>query len=78
MNTLVQSVGEDKDGLWLKTSSSITYFDHVILTTSAQDALNIIGNSASEEESEILSPFQTNSNVVVLHSDTGVRNSCAS
>jgi predicted NAD/FAD-binding protein len=64
-STPVQSLGEDKNGLWLKTPSGKNYFDHVILTTSAEDALAIIGNSASEEDFDILGSFKTNRNIVV-------------
>jgi predicted NAD/FAD-binding protein len=71
-STPVQSLGEDKNGMWLKTSSGKKYFDHVILTTSAEDALTIMSNSVSEEDSDILGCFKTDKNIVVLHSDMSV------
>ena len=71
-STPVRSVGEDKNGLWLKTQSGKDYFDHIILTTSAEDALAIIGSSAHKEELNILGSFKTNRNTVVLHSDISV------
>jgi predicted NAD/FAD-binding protein len=71
-STPVHSIGEDKNGLWLKTRSDKDYFDHIILTTSAEDALAILGNGASPEELNILGSLKTNKNIVVLHSDISV------
>lgn len=44
-------------------------FDHVILATHGDQALSILGSSATEEERLILSCFETSQNEVVLHSD---------
>ncbi|KAH7360353.1 hypothetical protein BKA65DRAFT_421353 [Rhexocercosporidium sp. MPI-PUGE-AT-0058] len=44
-------------------------FDHVILATHADQALSILGSSATEEEQSVLSCFKTSQNEVVLHSD---------
>jgi predicted NAD/FAD-binding protein len=71
-STPVHSVGEDKSGLWLKTPSGKDYFDHIILTTSAEDALAILGSRAGQEELSVLGSFKTNRNIVVLHSDISV------
>lgn len=71
-STLVHFVREDKSGLWLKTLSGKEYFDHIILTTSAKDALAILGSHAGQEELSILGSFKTNRNIVVLHSDISV------
>ena len=47
-------------------------FDHVILATHADQALEIIRNTASAEEREILSGFGFSANTAVLHSDLSV------
>lgn len=44
-------------------------FDHVILATHGDQALPILGSSATDEERCILSCFKTSQNEVVLHSD---------
>ncbi|KAI9892095.1 MAG: hypothetical protein M1814_001801 [Vezdaea aestivalis] len=44
-------------------------YDHVILATHGDQALNLIRGSATEEEVLILSAFKTNKNYAVLHSD---------
>lgn len=44
-------------------------FDHVILATHGDQALSILGTSATEEERSTLSCFETSQNEVVLHSD---------
>jgi uncharacterized protein len=71
-NTTVQSIGNDEDGLWLKTADGKMHFDNIIVATSAEQALKILGDSATKEENEILRSFETTSNVVVLHSDISV------
>ena len=44
-------------------------FDHVILATHGDQALEILQPVATKEEIDILSGFQTNRNIAVLHSD---------
>ncbi|KIW15632.1 hypothetical protein PV08_05680 [Exophiala spinifera] len=44
-------------------------FDHVILATHGDQALEIVKSGATQEEVGILSGFQTSRNVAVLHSD---------
>lgn len=44
-------------------------FDHVILATHGDQAMSIIRSSASVEEVEIMSQFQTSENIATLHSD---------
>ena len=68
----VYFVGEDKNRLWLETWSNKDYFDYIILITSIEDALAILGSSVSQEELSILSSFKTNKNIVVLYSDISV------
>lgn len=44
-------------------------YDHVILATHGDQAYDIIKQSATNEESSILSSFETSQNTAVLHSD---------
>lgn len=44
-------------------------YDHVIIAAHGDQALSIIGPTATEQEKSILSCFQTSQNEVVLHSD---------
>jgi predicted NAD/FAD-binding protein len=47
-------------------------FDHVILATHGDEALEVLQPVATKEEIDILSGFQTNRNIAVLHSDTSL------
>lgn len=71
LNNPVQRISNGKDGkvvLHLPNDKTDT-FDHVILATHADQALSILGPSATKEERSILSCFKTSKNEVVLHSD---------
>ena len=48
-------------------------FDHVILATHGDQAMEIMREVATSEEKAILSQFKTNTNVAVLHNDLSVR-----
>ncbi|KAG6039909.1 hypothetical protein E4U41_001816 [Claviceps citrina] len=67
----VTSLRNDESGrvvLQLENGKTDT-FDHVILATHGDQALSILGDSATQQEREILSCFQTSQNEAVLHSD---------
>ncbi|OTB05333.1 hypothetical protein M426DRAFT_21926 [Hypoxylon sp. CI-4A] len=71
MKTAVKHLTNDKDGkvrLHLENGKSEVY-DHVILATHGDQAYQLIKHSATAEEKEILSSFQTSENTCVLHSD---------
>ena len=71
LNTPVTSVSNEPDGrvrLHLRNGNS-EVFDHVILATHGDQAYSIIQESASQEEKDIMSKFQTSENVAILHSD---------
>lgn len=71
LKTPVRSLSNDEDGrIVLKFENGKTdTFDHVILATHGDQALSILGASATEKERDILSCFQTSQNEAVLHSD---------
>ncbi len=58
--------------LTTRDGNTVSY-DHVILATHGEQALNIIRPNATEEETNILDAFKTSKNTAVLHSDLSVR-----
>ena len=50
----------------------IEIFDHVILATHGDQAMEIIWETATSQEIEIMSGFKTSTNTAVLHSDLSV------
>ncbi|CZR57388.1 uncharacterized protein PAC_07277 [Phialocephala subalpina] len=71
LNSPVQRIENNASGrvvLYLEDGRTDT-FDHVILATHGDQALSILGSSATEEERSVLSCFKTSQNEVVLHSD---------
>ena len=48
-------------------------YDHVILATHGDQAMDIIRDVATPEETEIMSGFKTSKNTAILHSDLSVR-----
>ncbi|KAH7134737.1 hypothetical protein B0J13DRAFT_561114 [Dactylonectria estremocensis] len=71
LKTPVQRVSHESDGrvrVHLENGSSAVY-DHVILATHGDEALDIVQSSATEQERSILSCFQTSQNEAILHSD---------
>ncbi|PVH84876.1 FAD/NAD(P)-binding domain-containing protein [Cadophora sp. DSE1049] len=71
VNSPVQLVNNNANGrvnVHLR-DGGIDTFDHVILATHGDQALSILGSSATKEEKAVLSCFKTSRNEVVLHSD---------
>ena len=58
----------DKVGLYF-ADGNVEVFDHVILATHGDTATSIIRSSATKEEMDIMSKFQSSTNTAVLHSD---------
>ena len=76
LNSEVKSVTNTEDGrVILAVGSQRVEYDHVILATHGDQALNIVRPSATKDEIGILSNFKTSRNVAVLHSDLSVRKS---
>lgn len=70
LSTKVTTLTSTKNGsVVLTTGDEHQRFDHVILATHGDQALDILRPVASAEEVDILSGFQTSRNVAVLHSD---------
>ncbi|KAF3025767.1 hypothetical protein E8E14_014491 [Neopestalotiopsis sp. 37M] len=70
-NSPVKHITNDADGqprLHLENGKSEVY-DHIILATHGDQAYQIIGPSATNEEKLIMSAFKTSENTAVLHSD---------
>lgn len=64
---------QSNDHITLKgVDGSESTFDHVILATHGDQALQIIHPVATKEERDIMSGFKTSTNIAVLHSDLSV------
>ncbi|MCJ1362976.1 hypothetical protein MMC16_002082 [Acarospora aff. strigata] len=64
----LKSIQNGKVQLTTSDGETVSY-DHVILATHGEQALNIIRHNATEQEKDILSAFKTSKNIAVLHSD---------
>jgi len=73
-HTPVESLKSTETGKVELTTSNgqMVSYDHVILATHGNQALDIIRNNATEEEKDILNGFKTSKNTAVLHSDLSV------
>ena len=74
LNTGVQSLSilENKQLAIHRTDGKKDVFDHVILATHGDQAMEIIRDIATPQETEIMSGFKTSQNTAVLHSDRSV------
>lgn len=74
LNAMVTSTQSlDERGVSLRfADGSEEVFDHIILTTHGDQALDIISGSATQQEKDILSGFHFSENKAVLHSDQRV------
>lgn len=75
LNTPVKSVRTRTDGrvVLIQKDGTADVYDHVILATHGNHAMEIIRTTATAEEIEILSNFKTSTNTASLHSDLSVR-----
>jgi predicted NAD/FAD-binding protein len=66
----VTSLIPGKDGVvFLSSNDKTEVFDHVILATHGDQALEILGQATTRQEKDILDGFKTSRNVAILHSD---------
>lgn len=71
LNSTVTSLHNNKDGtvtIQLQNGQEES-FDHVILATHGDQAREIIRKSATKQELDIMSAFETSANTAVLHTD---------
>ena len=66
------SIRDDKRIILQRQDGHEDLFDHVILATHGDQAMDIIHNVASPLETEIMSGFKTSKNTAALHSDLSV------
>lgn len=80
LNTAVESLQtqENNQVLLIRSDRKEELYDHVILATHGDQALNMIRHTATPKEIAILSNFKTSTNTVSLHSDISVSPSCHS
>jgi uncharacterized protein len=71
LNTPVELLQRDDDGVRLVTDGRVERFDKVVIATHAPQALNLL-RDASTEERRILGAFRTQPNRAVLHTDASV------
>ena len=74
LSTGIKSLTFEKDGrIALHCQDrNVDMYDHVILATHGDQAMDIIQDVATMEESDIMSSFKTSENTAVLHSDISV------
>ncbi len=74
LDTGIQSLSivENEQLAILRTDGKREVFDHVILATHGDQAMEIIRDIATPQEKEIMSGFKTSKNTAVLHSDRSV------
>jgi len=61
-----------KVGIRFEGNEKGELFDHVVLATHGDQALELLGKTITNEEEDILSAFKTSKNIAVLHSDVSV------
>lgn len=70
LKSKVTSLIPSKDGtVILSINGTTEVFDHVVLATHGDQALEIMGEAATRQEKDILSGFRTSRNVAIMHSD---------
>ena len=74
LNTSIQSLGTLENGQLAvhQSDGRREVFDHVILASHGDQAMEIIRDIATPQEAEIMSGFKTSKNTAVLHSDRSV------
>ena len=69
LNTPVLGVQRQNNGVRLQTPAGIECFDQVVLACHSDQALAILGTSATEEERRLLGAIRYEPNRAVLHTD---------
>ena len=74
LNTAVKTLRTKGDGriLLCRKDGIEDIYDHVVLATHGDQALDIIRDTATPEETSIMSGFKTSANTAALHSDLSV------
>jgi predicted NAD/FAD-binding protein len=72
LNTPVQQVLRDEQGVRVVTSGQVERFDAIVMACHSDQTLNILGHDASAAEREVLSAIRYQPNVAVLHTDASV------
>lgn len=72
LSTPVRSVKRLDDSVEVTANGRTEAYDHVILATHSDQALSLLGSSATSAEREALGGVRYEPNVVVLHSDPGL------
>lgn len=71
LNTPVQRIERDAQGVRVFTDGGVEQFDHVVLATHSDQALALLGRPTPDEQ-EVLGAIRYQANRAVLHTDTSV------
>lgn len=72
LNTPVRQVLREADGVRIVTDERSEHFDAVVMACHSDQALALLGESASVQEQEVLGAIRYQPNRAVLHTDTSV------
>lgn len=72
LNTPVLRVTRQAQGVMIETARGVELFDEVVLACHSDQALSLLGSSASKKEQDLLGAIRYQSNRAVLHTDTGM------
>ena len=72
LNTPVLGVHRVENGVRLKTKTGVEHFDQVVLACHSDQALAILGESATAEERKLLQAIRYEPNRAVLHTDAAL------
>lgn len=69
LNTPVQRIERDAQGVKVFTGAGVEHFDHVVLATHSDQALALLGQPTTDEQA-VLGAIRYQANRAVLHTDT--------
>ena len=72
LNTPVQQVLRDEQGVRVVTSGQVERFDAIVMACHSDQALAILGGSATSDERDVLGAIRYQPNRAVLHTDASV------
>jgi len=72
LSSPVLGLSRDQGGVLLRTRNGIERFDQVVLACHSDQALAILGNTATQEERELLGAIRYEQNRAVLHTDAAL------
>jgi len=71
LNTPVLGIARDDQGVHIRTSQGVEYFDQVVMATHADQSLSLLDKPSTDEQA-LLGAIRFQANRAVLHTDTSV------